>query len=98
MSVCRECQAPSSRKHAPTTRVNASGKPIRRRRRRTAEEIQFLEQRFQVGPNWDYDTFKSLALQLNISESKVYKWRWERLKKEAVRMGQDPLSAQSEAS
>jgi len=47
-----------------------------------------------VGPNWDYDTFESLARRLNISKQKVYKWRWERVKKEAVRLGQDPLLAQ----
>ena len=58
-----------------------------RRRKRSPQEIAILEQRFQVGPIWDYDTFENLARQLNISKQKVYKWRWERVKKEAVRMG-----------
>ena len=81
-------------KYQPSARVNKNGNPIHRRRKRSAEEIAILEQRFQIGPNWDYDTFENLARQLNISKQKVYKWRWERVKREAVRMGQDPLLAQ----
>ena len=77
----------------PSARVNSYGNPIRRRRKRSAQEIEILEERFQLGPNWDYDTFESMALRLNISKQKVYKWRWERVKKEAVRLGQDPLLA-----
>ena len=51
---------------------------------------QVLENAFLVDPNWSKRYVKELALSLQLNRVKVYKWHWDRKKKELAR-GQDSL-------
>ena len=43
-----------------------------------------LEQEHQRDANWDKDRIKFFAKKLNLAHSKVYKWTWDRRKKETL--------------
>jgi DNA-binding MarR family transcriptional regulator len=51
-------------------------------KRFTREQIQVLEQLYKKNPDWEKDQIKRLAERLDLSERKVYKWNWDRQKKE----------------
>lgn len=44
-------------------------------------QIAVLELQYQKNPKWDTQTINQLASQLGLSHKKVYKWHWERVKK-----------------
>ena len=56
---------------------------IMKRRRLTPEEEQILETVFQESPGlWSKEKKVELAERLNLTETKVYKWNWERVRKD----------------
>ena len=57
----------------------------RKRKRLTQEVAKILEANYLRNPNWDVKTIAALAVQLNLTQTKVYKWRWDRHKKEITR-------------
>ena len=46
------------------------------------EEVTLLESHFQRDPNWSPDKLNQLSLRLNRSRTQIYKWNWDRKKKE----------------
>lgn len=56
---------------------------IKERHRLRNVEIRILEAEFQKDPSWNLKQSKALAKQLNISQTKVYKWGYERKKKQS---------------
>ncbi len=57
----------------------------RKRKRLTQEVAKILEANYLRNANWDVKTIAALAVQLNLTQTKVYKWRWDRHKKEIIR-------------
>lgn len=57
----------------------------RKRKRLTQEVARILEVNYQRNANWDVKTIAALAVQLDLTQTKVYKWRWDRHKKEIIR-------------
>lgn len=56
---------------------------IKDRHRLRNVEVRILEAEFQKDPSWTLKQSKALARQLNISQTKVYKWGYERKKKQS---------------
>ena len=54
----------------------------RRRTRMTKEQIQILENEFQRDHNWSTAKIKEIAVRVQLGRVKVYKWSWDRKKKE----------------
>ena len=61
-------------------RKSPAVKPVRVRLNERQRE--FLEVQFQQKAHWDNDEIEELAKQVGVSFAKVYKWNWERKKKE----------------
>ena len=66
---------------APQLRPKATT-PTLRRARLTSDQHAVLENAFLIDPNWSKRYVKELALSLNLNRVKVYKWHWDRKKKE----------------
>ena len=47
-----------------------------------SEQIAMLEVEYQRNPNWHSSFITSLAQRLHLNRTKVYKWSWDRKKKE----------------
>ena len=45
------------------------------------DQIQILEQNYQVNPNWSNETIVMLSERLGVTRTKIYKWNWDRKKK-----------------
>ena len=45
-----------------------------------AQEKQYLEEQYLADPNWSKAKIKEIAEHLNLTELKVYKWKWHRQK------------------
>ena len=62
----------------------AGFRPVNRQRRRmTRREHQILEQAWCKDPNWTREIIDDLTKRLGISRVKLYKWTWDRRKKES---------------
>ena len=46
------------------------------------EQTEILEKHFQENPNWTNKEIMSLSKQFNTPSKKIYKWNWDRKKKE----------------
>ena len=57
------------------------GKRLRRRHLNEKQQI-LLEREYQKNPRFDSDRVVLLAKQLGLNRTKVYKWGWDRRKKE----------------
>lgn len=42
------------------------------------EQVKILEQEFSKDPHWPKQKMKKLAAMLNLKESQIYKWNWDR--------------------
>ena len=58
---------------------------IRNRRKLTKKELSFLEQEYEKtnGMNWDKAYISMLAKKISLPYYKVYKWNWDRKKKDS---------------
>jgi len=54
------------------------------RKRLKAEQIEQLEQEYQRDPNWHSSFITALAKRLQLNRTKIYKWSWDRKKKDAA--------------
>ena len=54
---------------------------INERHRLRNVEVEILEAEFQKDSSWTIKQTRALAKQLNIGQTKVYKWGYERKKK-----------------
>ena len=55
-----------------------------RRRRMTAEQTAAMEVEWQRNLAWTSSRISSIAKRLGLGRTKVYKWTWDRKKKESI--------------
>lgn len=73
-------------------------KPKRMTKRLIPPQIAILEAEFKKDPDWDYMKFLKICKRLKMTRKKIYKWHWDRKKKEEeAQAAQDPEKAQNEA-
>ena len=53
-----------------------------RRRRLNQEQIRVLEHEHVTYNNWTTDRITALSKRLNLSRTKIYKWSWDRRKRD----------------
>ena len=53
-----------------------------RRRRLSKSENEFLEKEYQKDPNWDVAKKKWLSAKLGLGRTKIYKWNYDRRKRD----------------
>ena len=64
----------------------------KRRQRLTYEQQIILEQEFQIKSDWSHRGYlNELAKRLELSRSKIYKWNWDRKKKELQMQASDSM-------
>ena len=66
---------------------------IRKRKRKTAMQLEELALAFDTNPHWTKETLLNIATKTNLTEAQVYKWGWDQKRKkfgvvEAERMRQ----------
>lgn len=62
--------------------VDEHGKRIiRRRKRKTYEQIQTLIIEFQSNPEWSKENMQEVSRKTGLSEAQVYKWGWDQKRK-----------------
>ena len=62
--------------------VDENGKKIiRRRKRKTYEQLQILIKEFQANPDWSKDNMQEVSNKTGLTEGQVYKWSWDQKKK-----------------
>ena len=66
----------------PRPRPTPHARQFRNRQRLTKEQSELLEIEFQRDPNWTTVKIKVISDRLQIGRTKVYKWGWDRKKKE----------------
>ena len=52
------------------------------RSRMSYEQIQMLEIEYERNPNWVTRDITNIAQRLQLSRTKIYKWHWDRKKKD----------------
>ena len=62
--------------------VDENGKRIiRRRKRKSYEQLQMLIKEFKANPEWSKDHMVHVAKKTGLSEAQVYKWGWDQKRK-----------------
>ena len=62
--------------------VDENGKRIiRRRKRKTYEQLQMLIKEFQANPEWSKENMQEVSRKTGLSEAQVYKWGWDQKRK-----------------
>ena len=61
-----------------------NNKDIKRRYRKTPEQVKMMEVEYAKNPNWSRDYIKRLAKQVGLREGQVYKWHWDMRKSEGI--------------
>jgi len=62
--------------------VDENGKKIiRRRKRKTYEQLQQLIREFQANPEWSKENMQEVSNKTGLSEAQVYKWGWDQKRK-----------------
>jgi len=56
-------------------------KIIRRRKRKSYEQLQMLIQEFQANPEWNKENMLEVSRKTGLSEAQVYKWGWDQKRK-----------------
>ncbi|CDW74395.1 UNKNOWN [Stylonychia lemnae] len=72
----------SADKQPIKSNCSSSGKPIKQRKPYAAYET--LQQYYEKNPNWSKQFIYHLASQLNLSYKKIYKWNWDRKKRDKI--------------
>lgn len=62
--------------------VSANANTKLRRIRLNFNQLTILEQEFSRNADWDRAIVTRLATRLNMTNTKVYKWHWDRVRKE----------------
>ena len=68
-------------KHAKMKQLTAEERIIRRRKRKSMEQLKQLSEEYKKNPNWNKDIMAKVARKLGLSEAQVYKWGWDQKKK-----------------
>lgn len=58
-----------------------ANKIIRRRKRKSYEQLQMLIKEFQANPEWSKDNMHEVSRKTGLSEAQVYKWGWDQRRK-----------------
>lgn len=45
---------------------------------KSSDQVKILENEFSKEPSWSKDKMKKLARLLNLKDSQIYKWNWDR--------------------
>ncbi len=74
---------------------------IRRRKRKSINQLDSLAAQFDLNPNWCKDTLARLSELTGLKEGQVYKWGWDQKRKrfgaeEAERMRQVEMQMNKE--
>ncbi len=54
---------------------------IRKRKRKSGEQLKALVREFDRNPNWTKDTLLEVSRKTGLSEAQVYKWGWDQKRK-----------------
>jgi len=80
----REHAPPSIRKYKAKKKPNVdeNGKRIiRRRKRKSYEQLQMLIKEFLANPDWSKENMQEVSRKTGLSEAQVYKWGWDQRRK-----------------
>lgn len=73
--------------------VDEHGKKIiRRRKRKSYEQLQMLVREFQANPDWSKENMQEVSRKTGLSEAQVYKWGWDQKRK--IQEGTHDLQAE----
>ena len=50
---------------------------IRKRKRKTPNQLNELASYFNADPHWSKETLLAIALRTGLTEAQVYKWGWD---------------------
>ena len=67
--------------------VNGVERLIRRRKRKTHDQMELLEREFNKDQEWSKKRLAELHKLTGLSESQIYKWGWDQRKKLAEQEG-----------
>ena len=56
-------------------------KAIRKRKRKSNNQIEILSQEFSINSEWDKEQISRLEEKTGLSEAQIYKWGWDQKKK-----------------
>lgn len=56
-------------------------KSIKKRKRKSSEQLGLLFQVFKSSIDWDKETMAELSKQTGLTEAQIYKWSWDQKKK-----------------
>ena len=54
---------------------------VKKRRRKSGEQIKMLIREFERNPNWTKETLTGVSRRTGLSEAQVYKWGWDQKRK-----------------
>jgi hypothetical protein len=54
---------------------------IRKRKRKSGDQLKTLVREFERNPNWTKDTLLEVSRKTGLSEAQVYKWGWDQKRK-----------------
>ena len=57
-------------------------KEKKRRFKMTYEQAQILEAEYQKDPNWTHEKYMVLCSRLQTSKARIYKWNWDRKRRD----------------
>lgn len=63
------------------TNRNSRRKTIKKRKRKSMDQLKMLAQEFQITAEWDKDKITKLSKKTGLSEAQIYKWSWDQKKK-----------------
>ena len=55
---------------------------IRKRKRKTGDQLKELFSYFKANPHWSKETLLQISNKTGLTEAQVYKWGWDRKRKE----------------
>ena len=54
---------------------------VRKRKRKSSEQLRTLMREFEKNPNWSKETLLEISRKSGLSEAQVYKWGWDQKRK-----------------
>ena len=62
--------------------IKMNSKKKKQRKSLTIEQLRMLEEAFERNANWSSTDIEAIAERTQVSRTKVYKWNWDRKRKE----------------
>ncbi len=77
-----EMKRPAEAKHEESDeKTQEDDRVVRRRKRKSIEQLKLLAEEYRVNPNWNKTTMSEVAHRTGLSEAQVYKWSWDQKRK-----------------